>query len=531
MNMRIKALAIAILFILMTPFLRAQSDTLTDAERAEMEEMQRIQDILNKKMDQMLDSWYVKHANANAQSVLNSYNDTNVVCDANMDSIYRIRLSRIMSVVQLGYNSTVRSYINLYINRKKSASATLGLAKYYFPWMTAIFDKYDVPEELVYLTIIESSLNPTAVSPAGATGIWQFMYGTGKMYGLEVNSFVDDRRDPVKATDAAARHLRDLYNIFNDWGLAISAYNCGANNVRKAIARSGGKETFWEIRPYLPKETQNYFPAYIGAYYMMKYYKMHGISPANISIPSDVDTIMVSKEVHFEQIAHVLNIDIDEIKILNPQYKRNVIPAFTEPYPLKLRHKDINRFMILKDSIYRYNYDTYFAPLQMYVSNFTGKPAANESQAKKKYHTVKSGESLTKIANKYGLSVDELKKMNHLKSNYIKAGQKLIVGYTYPTTSSSTATNNTPTSKENSGNSSGNTSATTGNSGTTTSTTTSSSKPTTSTSNYTVYVVKKGDTLQKIAQAHKTTVKRLAEYNKIANVNSLKVGQKIKIPK
>ena len=258
-----KAIYILMIMVLSASMGFAQSDSAKiAAQKAEEAELQRSQSQLNAKMDKMLDTWYVTHASANARSAINSYSDTNTVSDANCDSIYHLRLNRLHSVVQLGYNSSVRSYINLYANtRKRSSSVILGLAQYYYPRMAAIFDKYDVPEELMYLTIIESSLNPTAVSPAGATGIWQFMYQTGKMYGLEVNTFVDDRRDPMKATDAAARHLRDLYNIFNDWGLAISAYNCGANNVRKAITRSGGKTNFWEVRAYLPRETQNYFPA------------------------------------------------------------------------------------------------------------------------------------------------------------------------------------------------------------------------------------------------------------------------------
>lgn len=510
-----------VLFLMVTAGYAQVNQTDNSAEAAEI---QRVESQLSAKMDKMLDSWFVKHANANARSVINSYSDTNHISEANCDSIYRLRLSRIPSIVQLGYNSSVRSYINLYANtRKRSSSAILGLAQYYYPRMCAIFDKYDVPEELIYLTIIESSLNPTAVSPAGATGIWQFMYQTGKMYGLEVNSFVDDRRDPMKATDAAARHLRDLYNIFNDWGLAISAYNCGAGNVRKAITRSGGKTTFWEVRPYLPKETQNYFPAYIGAYYMMKYYKLHGIVPADIRIPLDVDTIMVKKEVHFEQIAHVLNIDIEQIKTLNPQYKRNVIPAFTQPFPLRLRHHDLARFETMQDSIYKYEYDTYFGPLQMYVNTYTGK-TDTPTVAKKKYHVVRSGESLTKIANRYGISVTELKQMNKLKSNYVKVGQKLVVGYTYPADSKpandgakaaadSTKTTTTPTPA------------------TPNPSSTQPAKPATPAPAYTTYTVKKGDTLGKIASRYGLTVKRLADYNHIHNINSISVGQKIKIPK
>jgi len=475
--------------------------------------------LLNSEMNKMLELWYVKHEMANSHSILNKFSDDHqVITDENMDSIYALRLKKMQSVIQLGYNSVVRGYINLYANkRQRSSSALLGLAQYYYPWMMEIFDKYGLPEELVYITIIESSLNPIAISPAGATGIWQFMYTTGKMYNLEVNSFIDDRRDPVKATDAAARHLSDLYNMFGDWGLAISAYNCGAGNVKKAIYRSGNKQTFWELRPYLPKETQNYFPAFIGAYYMMNYYKAHGITPAKISIPTMIDTIMVKKEVHFEQIAHVLNIDIEEIKTLNPQYKRMVIPAFDHPYPLKLRSNDIIRFLALQDSIYNYEYDTYFGPLQVYVNAFTGKTADN-AQTKKKYHTVKSGENMTKIASRYGLSVEELKKMNKLKSNYLKVGQKLVVGYTYITPPKSTPPQKeitTPTDSTSHQN---------------------NIQPATipshaSNDNYIWHTVVKGECLASIAQKYHTTVKEIVKINSIANMNTIHIGQKLKIPR
>ncbi|MBQ4433438.1 MAG: lytic transglycosylase domain-containing protein, partial [Bacteroidales bacterium] len=272
--------------LFITIALTAQNDSVAPQAVTRTQDMIDYEKVLDKGMEDMLNEYYVKRERANSTSVLSSYSDEEQIAETegvDMDSVYEARVHRMNRIVQLGYGPAVRNYIELYVNkRKRSSSAILGLAQHYYPMMKEVFDKYDLPEELVYLTIIESSLNPTAVSPAGATGIWQFMYTTGKTYGLKANSFVDDRRDPYKATDAAARHLRDLYGIFNDWGLAISAYNCGAGNVRKAIARSGGKNTFWEIRNYLPKETQNYFPAYIGAFYMMKYYKVHGIKPANI---------------------------------------------------------------------------------------------------------------------------------------------------------------------------------------------------------------------------------------------------------
>lgn len=205
-----------------------------------------------KLMDSLLNVWYVKRDLASQNSILSKLTDDTTKYDNN-DSLIFKRLSQINSPIKVAYNDRVKRFIELYsVQRQRSSSVVLGLAQYYYPWMKAIFDKYGLPEELVYITIIESALNPTAVSPAGATGIWQFMYGTGKLYGLEVTSYVDDRRDPYKATEAAARHFRDLYNIFGDWGLAISAYNCGAGNVRKAIQRSGGKTDFWGVCNYLP---------------------------------------------------------------------------------------------------------------------------------------------------------------------------------------------------------------------------------------------------------------------------------------
>lgn len=474
----------------------------------------------NAMMDEMLHLWYVQREIVSANSVLAELtDDTTNFC--HNDSLMAARLSKIVTVVPLAYNDKVGSFIELYsIRRKKSSAAMLGLAQYYFPWMQAIFDKYDVPEELIYLTIIESGLNPLAVSKAGATGIWQFMYQTGKLYGLEVNTFVDDRRDPYKATDAAARHLKDLYNMFGDWGLAISAYNCGAGNVRKAIARSGGKQTFWQVSPYLPRETQNYFPLYIGALYLMKYHNDYGIQAAKIAIPSAVDTVMVNKEIHLEQVSRVLNIDLDELKTLNPQYKRLIIPAYSKPYPIRLRVTDMLRFIELQDSIHNYHYEEYFTPMKVYTSEFTGKPLA-QGEKKKIYYYVKSGDNLTKIANKYHLSVTELKKMNKLTSNSVKVKQRLLVGYEYvePPKSVEPASSGTgnamvePMAQD--------------------STTNMLQAPVIKEepAKPVVYYVKKGDTMTSIANRYRTTARKIADYNKISNMNSLKVGQKLLIPR
>lgn len=508
-KMKYQFLLIIFLFFIF-PFSFAQEEGTqpkkpVSKERLEEEEFHQM---LINEMDKMLDLWYIKKESSNSKNILSKVQDDTITNNFS-DSLTALRLKNIITVIPLAYNSRTKSMINLYLNRKRSSAAILGLAQYYYPIMQEIFDKYDVPEELIYLTIIESSLNPTAVSRAGATGIWQFMYSTGKMYGLEVNTFVDDRRDPIKATDAAARHLRDLYNMFQDWGLAISAYNCGPGNVRKAIQRSGGKTNFWDIINFLPKETRSYFPAYIGAFYMMKYHHLYGIQAPSIAIPTAVDTVMVTKEIHLEQVANVLNIDIEEIRTLNPQYKKDVIPAYNKPFPLRLRSKDIIRFVSLSDSVYNYEYDFYFAPLRSYVNVFTGS-SDEATTSKKKYHTVRSGESLTKIANKYGLSVDELKQMNKLKSNYIKPKMKLVVGYEI-----------TPISSE--GEKDVVKSGATGQDSTKVATTPPPPRTT-------YYIVKKGDTLSKIASRYKVSVKDLAKYNAITNINSLRVGQKIKIP-
>lgn len=510
-----KRVLISFLFIAWwLPSLVAQENYVYNADSAQaVSDNEFKQDVLSD-MDKMLNLWYVRREIVNSNSVLSQLSDT-VQEVSNMDSLYIVRLKNISTAIPLAYNDRVKKWINLYVNlRKRSSSVQLGLAQYYFPWMQEIFDKYGLPEELVYLTIIESSLNPTAVSPAGATGIWQFMYTTGKMYGLEVNTFIDDRRDPVKATDAAARHLKDLYNMFNDWGLAIAAYNCGVGNVRKAILRSGGKTTYWGISPYLPRETQNYFPIYIAAYYMMKYHNAHGITAANISIPSDVDTVMVQKELHLEQVSKVLNISMEELQTLNPQYKRNVVPAYTQPYPLKLRSQDILRYIELRDSIHAYHYDEYFTPLKVYESQFTGKTLT--LQSKKKYHTVRNGETLSKIASKYGLSVYELKKMNNLKSNTVKVKQRLFVGYEYVAPKEEPKPVEPVPAVQ------------------TDSTGTTVAPPPVAQPAPTediIYIVKKGDTLYGIASKYHKNAKEIATYNKLKNMNELSVGQRLKIPR
>jgi membrane-bound lytic murein transglycosylase D len=403
-------------------------------------------------------------------------------------------------------NQQTKKFIELYVyKRARSASYILALAQYYFPKMQQIFDKHNVPEELIYLTIIESALNPTAVSRAGATGIWQFMYNTGKMYGLEVNTFIDDRRDPMKATEAAALHLRDLYNIFGDWTMAIAAYNCGMGNVRKAIQRSGNKTGFWNIYPHLPAETRGYFPAYCGALFMMKYYEAYGITPGRSILPLDIDTVMVDKELHFEQLAEVLEIDLQEIKSLNPQYKRDVIPAYVNQYPLTLRHQDIIRYLDLKDTIHAHNYEQYFTPLVVYEKLLRGSDFSNDTNYTKKYHTVKRGENLSKIAVRYGVSVNELQKMNRMTTTSVDVGRRLVVGYEHKNTVKNSNVSETKPA------------------------TTSSSQ--TSSTHVTHYKIKSGDSLYSIAQKHGVSVEKIMKDNNITNPRALQIDRVLKIIK
>ncbi len=238
------------------------------------------------------------------------------------DSVYRERLNNIHSVVNLPYNNIVRNYIHVYTGKKRdNFEIMLGMREYFFPMIEDIFDTYGLPAELKYMAVIESALNPNAVSRVGATGLWQFMYSTGRAYGLTINSVVDERRDPVKSTHAAARYLKDLYGIYNDWGLVIAAYNCGPGNVNKAIRRSGNRKDYWEIYYRLPRETRGYLPGYIAATYSMNYYKEHNIRPVLVNFSVATDTVMTTRDIHLEQLSSVLNIPLDELKALNPQYR------------------------------------------------------------------------------------------------------------------------------------------------------------------------------------------------------------------
>ncbi|MBP3767868.1 MAG: lytic transglycosylase domain-containing protein [Prevotella sp.] len=274
------------------------------------------------------------------------------------DEEYIDRLSRLPYIMEMSYNDVVKSCIERYSGRlRKSVSYMLGASNFYMPIFEEALETYDVPLELKYLPIIESALNPRAVSRVGATGLWQFMLSTGKQYGLKINSLVDERRDPIKASYAAANLLSDLYKVYGDWNLVIAAYNCGPGNINKAIARSGGKRDYWEIYPYLPAETRGYVPAFIAANYIMNYYCDHNICPMRSRLPERTDTVMVHKNLHLQQIAAVCGIDIEELRTLNPSYRRDIVPGANEPSAIRMSQADVTKFLEMEDSVYRYRAD------------------------------------------------------------------------------------------------------------------------------------------------------------------------------
>ena len=348
--------------------------------------------------------------------------------------VYRDRLKRMPTIMDMAYNDAVRVCIDRYMVRlRRQVSYMLGAANFYMPIFEQALDTYQLPLELKYLPIIESALNPTAVSRVGATGLWQFMLATGKAYGLEVTSLTDDRRDPVKSSYAAARYLRDLYLIFGDWNLVIAAYNCGPENINRAIRRSGGKRDYWEIYPYLPKETRGYVPAFIAANYAMTYYCEHGICPMQSKLPAKTDTVMVNQNVDFAKVASVCNIDIDMIRSLNPVYRKDMVPGYSKPSPLRLPLSDVSRFIDMEDSIYAMSGKREVQPVEVAVTDEqpaqtrTSRRDRAQTSSRAVYYTVKRGDTLGAIARRNGTTVAKIKRLSGLRSNNIRIGQRLRV--------------------------------------------------------------------------------------------------------
>lgn len=376
---------------------------------------------LEQPIDSLLDEWKVKHY------VLAS--DSDCMKGSNPyfpDSVYIDRLVKMPTVMEMAYNEVVRKYIDTYVEGKmrEKVSYMLGAANFYIPIFEEALEAYGLPLELKYLPIIESALNPSAVSRAGAAGLWQFMTSTAKIYGLTVNSLVDERRDPIKSTWAAARYLKDLYDIYKDWNLVIAAYNCGPGNVNKAIKRTEGKADYWEIYYNLPKETRGYVPAFIAANYVMTYYCDHNICPMQTDLSMTTDTIHVNKQLHFKQIAEVCDIPMDEIRDLNPQYRRDIIPGNSQECILRLPNEHLYTLISNMDSVYNHKKDQLFT--HRATVNLKETTSAKQASAVV-YHKIRSGDTLSTIARRYGTTVSRIKRLNGLKNNNIRAGKTIRV--------------------------------------------------------------------------------------------------------
>lgn len=343
------------------------------------------------------------------------------------DTLYAKRLTLIPSIIDMPYNNMVRQCIDRYTTRNRSlVSYMLGISEFYMPMIEAEIDKYNMPHELKYLPVIESALNPKAVSRAGAKGLWQFMFATGKLYGLKSNNYIDDRFDPLKATHAGLHYLRDLYKFFNRWDLAIAAYNCGPGNVKKAILRSGGKTDFWEIYRFLPRETRGYLPALVAANYVMTYHEEHGICPMEPNIPIGTDTLLITKNLHFKQITQFCDISIDDIRAINPQYLKDVIPGEAETYVLRLPNSAITQFIANEDSIYNYNKEQFF-PKSDIAKMLKQAKANDDGRGTLKYHKIRNGETLGSIARKYRVTVKQIMRWNNMRNTKIRAGRRLKI--------------------------------------------------------------------------------------------------------
>lgn len=342
------------------------------------------------------------------------------------DSIYIDRLSRIPSIIEMPFNDVVKKYIEAYTGRlRNKVSFMLAASNFYMPMFEEALDTYDLPFELKYLPIIESALNPKAQSRARASGLWQFMLRTGKIYGLESNSLVEERFDPVKSTWAAVRYLKELYDIYKDWHLVLAAYNSGPGNVNKAIRRAGGSTDYWDIYPYLPRETRGYVPGFIAVNYVMTYYCEHGICPMESHLPLVSDTVHIHKDLHLQQVAQVCNIDIEQLRSLNPQYKKDIVPGNSKVYALRLPNNMATTFIEKQDSIYAYEANKYLNKRKTVKVNEGTGSSKNAKGAQ--YHKIRTGDTLGGIALKYGVSVKQLRNLNGIKGNNIRAGKTLRV--------------------------------------------------------------------------------------------------------
>ncbi len=458
-------------------------------------------------IDSLLGMWYHKR-DLTLVEMEPSDIDSAIMLSNVPDSVYLNRLRDMNSFISLPYNNIIRNHIIYYTEKMPQKMETvLGLAAYYMPIFEEIFDSYDLPIELTAMAVIESALNTKAVSRARAKGMWQFMYSTAKRYGLTINSYVDERFDPITSAHAAAQYLRDSYLIFNDWPLAIASYNCGAGNVNKAIRRSGGGKSFWEVYRYLPRETRGYVPSFIAALYSMRYYKEHNLTPTPVVMPPHLDTIAVNKMLHFEQIAHYTGISVEELRTHNPQYIHDIIPGVERQYILRLPYQYTPSFIDNEAAIYKYRDSVYFNPSTL-------KKLQNNSSigdGERITHKVRKGETLSHISMKYGVSVNNIRRWNGIKGNNIRVGQKIVIysNNKGPASSSSASSKTSSSSKSD-----------------------KSSVKTTEDGGYLYYTVKSGDNLWDIAKKFDgVSYEQIMKINGFTKKSKIYPGNKIKIKK
>jgi membrane-bound lytic murein transglycosylase D len=427
------------------------------------------------------------------------------------DSVNRERIAGMneQSPFEYVYNDQVRQFIDLYAYKKRELTERiLGLSQIYFPLFEEQLDKYNLPLELKYLAVIESALNPIANSRAGAKGLWQFMYSTGKVYGLHVTSYVDDRFDPYKSTIAACEHLKDLYDIYGNWSLALAAYNSGAGNVNKAIRRAGGLKNFWLIYPYLPRETRSYVPAFIAASYVLTFSDQFNLSPVDPGILFyEIDTVTVRNVLTFDQISEMLQIPMDELVFLNPWFKQHIIPATPDhPYPLRLKRDEVGNFINNETALYAYK-------TRKNLEKDSLLALVENSYRSTQVYVVRSGDNLSSIARKYHMTTAELKALNNLSKNYVRSRQRLLV---YSPTSHTAYNSGPGPSQQTSDNTSGNASPETS----------ANVSHTPVATKY--HVVKSGENLSLISRKYGCSVQQLMAWNGLKSQKIL-VGQKLKV--
>ena len=375
--------------------------------------------------DSLLALWYRSNFNRNAPYPFTDL-DSMRLSSSVSDEVMIERLSRMNASFALPFNEIVKNYMVVYSEKRgELMQQAMGLSQYYFPLFEEVFRKYDLPLELKYLAVVESMLKPTATSRAGAKGIWQFMYLTGRSYGLEIDSFVDERMDVDKSTDAAARYLKNLYAMLGDWPLALSAYNCGAGNVNKAIRRAGGKRDFWSVYPYLPRETRGYVPAFVGVMYAFAYSRDYGLKAAPVGVPVQVDTFEIKRNLHLKQVSEVVGIPLEDLQYLNPKYYRDIIPGNSRTSVLNIPYNWSSAFLAAEpDSLYSHNASQYLSA--QVLKEPSGSGSAGRSGARTVY-TVRSGDTLSAIARRYRVSVKQLMTWNHLRTDRLSIGQKLYI--------------------------------------------------------------------------------------------------------